>query len=222
MGLINTDDIKALEKKATLQPIAEARLARVPADMVAADKIPHGLFREKDIHDPNVVPAQPVALKTAMSALRKALKQPMTDYSDEQDFKQYTRDTRNSLLSRKPKHPFELSQAAGGERGDADYAPGQMTKKYKQGGLPEPAKLKELRQNARDVTMGRIDQVLDDLNVNTENFKRDDPASSLSIRDTLQYYRASPCRRPRRYLVSCPWWMMSPTSSRADYKDVII
>lgn len=187
MGLINSDDVMSLARKARLPPTSQSLSQQVDGE----DKVPHDLFRDGEISDPNVVPAQPVALATAMSALRRALKEPLTDYDAIYDSKQYTRDTKNSKQSKVPKHAFELSIAAGGSGSnlmDQDYAADRRATKFNRGGLPEPTQSRDLRKSSRKATLQRIDQVLDGLNLHTEQLVTNDPAANMTQRETLNAY----------------------------------
>lgn len=192
MGLVTSADLVALRRKAHLPPTAADRASKLFGD--DEPQVAHDLFKHLEISDPSLVPAQPVALKAAMSALRTALKQPLTDYDEVYDSKQYTRGTRNSKNSQLPKHAFELSaqitgQGPGTNTMDRDYAVDRTVNKYNKGGLPEPTLLKRLRKESRQVTLKRIDQVLGDLNAHTEQLEQANPAGVLSVKETLKHYK---------------------------------
>lgn len=205
MGLITSSDLVALRSKAKLPPTAAERANKLLMD----EPVSHDLFKHLEISDPSVIPAQPVALKAAMSALRTALKQPLTDYDEVYDSKQYTRGTRNSKNSQMPKHPFELSaqitgQGPGTNTMDCDYAVDRTVNKYNKGGLPEPIVLKRLRKESRKVTINRIDEVLGDLNAHTDQLEQANPAGALSVKETLKHYKnfAKPTSKDIRSLMT--------------------
>jgi hypothetical protein len=142
-----------------------------------ADHLPTNLFTSSNIVQavPNSISstAQPVALKTAMKALQRALDQPLTNYdavpsrwsTNENAFEKHTT---TSKLRQLPRIPLS-STLEGAEESRSQAA----TKHHHygaegHGGLAEPAQLKKIREENREKTLTQIEHVLAALNESTQ------------------------------------------------------
>lgn len=167
------------------------------------DHLPEHLFQPTNIIHPLPtqlsIAAQPIALKTAMKTLQRALEQPLTNYDavpsrwsvNEHD---YGRHTLTSKLRQQPRIPLTTAALTGGDAANdqttsaahkpvVSAASGGTANKSRllasagQRGLAEPVALKKVREEARQRTMQQIDFVLQSLNESTQRlttFERPD------------------------------------------------
>lgn len=164
------------------------------------DHLPSNLFQPSNIVQPLPpaigLAAQPVALKTAMKALQRALDQPLTNYdsipsraADDKDLARHTTTTKLRQLPRIPLSSGTMKQLTDGQQPPASkpstaqatagniLGGGSMKPSRRraapqassgQRGLAEPLQLKKLREENRDKTLAQIDLVLQGLNQSTQ------------------------------------------------------
>lgn len=157
------------------------------------DRLPEGLFNDP-LGDTGALTAQPVALNTAIKALKLALKQPLTDYNEvpskpDQETKKLTRPTKASVIRQQPRRR-RLSNIEEGNTNLSSTLPvpkaatlpyptttgsvvsghdilDKASQKYNRRGLAEAAAVKKTRQHNRDHTLHQIEEVLNNLNERT-------------------------------------------------------
>eukprot|EP01033_Poteriospumella_lacustris_P015206 gene15206-10876_t len=169
---------------------------------VPRDHLPEHLFQPTNIVHPLPtqlsITAQPIALKTAMKALQRALDQPLTNYDavpsrwsvNEHD---YGRHTLTSKIRQQPRIPLTATAPNGGGAPATDGAEATRSAKKPpasrllasagQRGLAEPVALKKVREEARDRTMAQIDFVLQSLNESTQRLTTMDHQDAAAAAD---------------------------------------
>lgn len=169
---------------------------------VPRDHLPEHLFQPTNIVHPLPtqlsITAQPIALKTAMKALQRALDQPLTNYDavpsrwsvNEHD---YGRHTLTSKIRQQPRIPLTATAPNGGGAPATDGPEATRSAKKPpasrllasagQRGLAEPVALKKVREEARDRTMAQIDFVLQSLNESTQRLTTMDHQDAAAAAD---------------------------------------
>eukprot|EP00605_Chrysophyceae_sp_TOSAG23-4_P001392 GSChrysophyteH1.ASY1.ANO1.1512.1 assembled CDS len=126
------------------------------------DKVPPGMFA-RTMADPSTLQTQPVAVKTAMRALKFAIAHPLTNYDEVPTKgglppKDYVRETKASINRKLPLKPQSLKPLS-------EIA--QIKNKSKRG-LGEPSVVAKSRRKAQAETLQQIEDVLDKLNANAD------------------------------------------------------
>lgn len=172
---------------------------------VPRDHLPEHLFQPTNIVHPLPtqlsITAQPIALKTAMKALQRALDQPLTNYDavpsrwsvNEHD---YGRHTLTSKIRQQPRIPLTATAPNGGgapttaategpeaNRSAKKPPASRLLASAGQRGLAEPVALKKVREEARDRTMAQIDFVLQSLNESTQRLTTMDHQDAAAAAD---------------------------------------
>jgi hypothetical protein len=136
-----------------------------------ADSLPSGLFQRNMAVGQTTLHSHPVELQTAIRALKFALKNPLTNYSEVPDKgflppKGYAKLTQNSVAKKLPQRVVNPKlHSLGSFENDVVEA----TKRKQGRGLSESHIAKETRKDNQMATLRQIEEVLDNLNESTEN-----------------------------------------------------
>jgi len=178
IGLQNTAEILSLRDRATISRTTDRLILSPPAVNGSADtlppvkqgvddKVPPALFT-RNLSTAQTLGTHPVAMSTALKALRFALKNPTTDYEEAPNVgtkvpHNFVRPTRISTIRQLPRvqqtiDPVEYERNAQKLKDQNRYSRG----------LIEPKDSTSSRRKARDRTLVQIEEALDSLNANTK------------------------------------------------------
>eukprot|EP01039_Chlorochromonas_danica_P000757 gene757-821_t len=144
------------------------------------DHVPGDLFGANLQETLPKMHGQPIALRTAMKALQRALDQPLTDYNSvpaswSLGGHDHARPTASSKLRQLPRIPIG-SGKHGGNGGDEEDRWDRRSQRYQRRGLAEPVAAQKMRQETRQRTLGQLNTVLDQLNLHTQNLREQQDA----------------------------------------------
>jgi hypothetical protein len=135
-----------------------------------ADAMPSGLFQRNMAVGQPLLHSHPVELQTAIRALKFALKNPLTNYSEVPDKgflppKGYAKLTENAISKKLPQRVVDAKlHSLGSFENDVTEA----TRRKQGRGLTESRISKQTRKDNQIATLRQIEEVLDNLNDSTE------------------------------------------------------
>jgi hypothetical protein len=187
IGLNNSAEILELRDRALKSRSDAIRLGEVTAENsptlppvrrssgdLIEDKVPPALFARK-MANSNSIGTHPIAMNTALQALRFAIKNPTTDYNEGPSTAgssaphNYVRSTVISKTRQLPRVQPTIDPVEYEARSQKLKSQNKFSR-----GLAEPTDAQSTRLKARDKTLKQIEEVLDSLNANTKELVSSD------------------------------------------------